>query len=201
MDSTTFCGQTCHTVMQPEFSAYQNSPHARVECVQCHIGPGAGWFVRSKLSGLAPGLCRDIQNLFPAHSVSREVPATRAGNVRAVPLAAAFLRRQVHREDQLQGRRKEHADDHRAADEDRRTYLARRRSAIHGRHLDAGSRIRYISTDDAAAGHSGGVLHGRQRQDRRIRVDGHQGQQGTIGKGRAPHDGLHRLPQPPDARL
>ena len=32
--------------------AYQNSPHSRVECVQCHIGPGAGWFVKSKLSGL-----------------------------------------------------------------------------------------------------------------------------------------------------
>jgi len=52
MDTTTFCGQTCHTVMQPEFSAYQNSPHARVNCVECHIGPGAGWFVRSKLSGV-----------------------------------------------------------------------------------------------------------------------------------------------------
>ncbi len=52
MDSVKFCGQTCHTVMQPEYTAYQNSPHARVECVQCHIGPGAPWFVRSKLSGL-----------------------------------------------------------------------------------------------------------------------------------------------------
>ena len=38
--------------MKPEFTAYQNSPHARVECVACHIGPGASWFVRSKLSGL-----------------------------------------------------------------------------------------------------------------------------------------------------
>ena len=52
MDSVKFCGQTCHTVMQPEYTAYQNSPHARVACVQCHIGPGAPWFVRSKLSGL-----------------------------------------------------------------------------------------------------------------------------------------------------
>lgn len=52
MDSVQFCGQTCHTVMQPEFTAYQNSPHARVECVKCHIGPGAGWFVKSKLSGV-----------------------------------------------------------------------------------------------------------------------------------------------------
>jgi hypothetical protein len=52
MDSVTFCGRTCHNVMQPEYTAYQESPHSRVECVKCHIGPGAGWFVRSKLSGV-----------------------------------------------------------------------------------------------------------------------------------------------------
>jgi NapC/NirT cytochrome c family protein len=51
MDSTQFCGQTCHTVMAPEYVAYQGSPHARVACVECHIGPGAPWFVKSKLSG------------------------------------------------------------------------------------------------------------------------------------------------------
>ena len=55
MDSASFCGTTCHVVMAPEFSADQNSPHSRVECVECHIGPGAGWFVRSKLSGLRQG--------------------------------------------------------------------------------------------------------------------------------------------------
>jgi nitrate/TMAO reductase-like tetraheme cytochrome c subunit len=52
MDSVTFCGETCHTVMQPEYTAYKDSPHSRVECVKCHIGPGASWFVRSKLSGV-----------------------------------------------------------------------------------------------------------------------------------------------------
>lgn len=51
MDSVEFCGQVCHTVMQPEFTAYQDSPHSRVACVECHIGSGASWFVRSKLSG------------------------------------------------------------------------------------------------------------------------------------------------------
>jgi hypothetical protein len=51
MDSPSFCGQTCHNVMQPEYTAYQNSPHSRVPCVSCHIGPGASWFVRYKLSG------------------------------------------------------------------------------------------------------------------------------------------------------
>jgi len=50
-DSVAFCGQLCHTVMNPEFVAYQASPHARVRCVDCHVGPGAGWYVRSKLSG------------------------------------------------------------------------------------------------------------------------------------------------------
>ncbi len=52
MDSSEFCGLVCHKVMIPEFTAYEASPHARVECVDCHIGPGAGWFVKSKLSGL-----------------------------------------------------------------------------------------------------------------------------------------------------
>jgi nitrate/TMAO reductase-like tetraheme cytochrome c subunit len=52
METVAFCGETCHTVMQPEFTAYQNSPHSRVACVDCHIGPGASWFVKSKLDGL-----------------------------------------------------------------------------------------------------------------------------------------------------
>ncbi len=50
-DSDRFCGETCHTVMAPEYTAYQFSPHAKVGCVKCHIGSGADWFVRSKLSG------------------------------------------------------------------------------------------------------------------------------------------------------
>jgi nitrate/TMAO reductase-like tetraheme cytochrome c subunit len=51
MDSTRFCGSACHSVMNPEYTTYQRSPHSRVPCVSCHIGPGAGWFVKSKLSG------------------------------------------------------------------------------------------------------------------------------------------------------
>ncbi len=51
MDSVTFCGRVCHSVMNPEYTVYMRSPHSRVACVQCHIGPGASWFVKSKLSG------------------------------------------------------------------------------------------------------------------------------------------------------
>ncbi len=50
-ESVQFCGQLCHTVMSPEYTAYQLSPHARVACADCHVGPGATWFVKSKLSG------------------------------------------------------------------------------------------------------------------------------------------------------
>jgi len=52
MDSTAFCGSVCHTVMEPEYVAYQDGPHARVKCVECHIGPGAPWFVKAKVDGL-----------------------------------------------------------------------------------------------------------------------------------------------------
>ncbi|MFO0757709.1 MAG: cytochrome c3 family protein [Byssovorax sp.] len=49
-ESVEFCGSTCH-VMEPERVAYQHSSHARVRCVECHVGQGAGWYVHSKLSG------------------------------------------------------------------------------------------------------------------------------------------------------
>ena len=76
-ESVTFCGQVCHNVMHPEFTAYQHSSHARVACVECHVGSGAGWYVRSKLSGayqvysvLAEAYSRPIEtpisNLRPA---------------------------------------------------------------------------------------------------------------------------------------
>jgi nitrate/TMAO reductase-like tetraheme cytochrome c subunit len=50
-ESVTFCGQTCHEPMKPEFTSYLAGAHARVRCVDCHVGGGAGWYVRSKLSG------------------------------------------------------------------------------------------------------------------------------------------------------
>ena len=51
-NSTRFCGEVCHSVMEPEYQAYLRSPHARVPCAECHIGAGADWFAKSKLSGL-----------------------------------------------------------------------------------------------------------------------------------------------------
>ncbi len=50
-DSVQFCGVVCHSVMHPEYTAYANSPHARVPCAECHIGSGAEWFVKAKITG------------------------------------------------------------------------------------------------------------------------------------------------------
>jgi hypothetical protein len=51
METTEFCGQVCHTTMEPQFVAHRSGPHARVACVACHVGPGMGALVESKLAG------------------------------------------------------------------------------------------------------------------------------------------------------
>jgi len=50
-ESVQFCGETCHTVMKPELTTHDHGPHARVACVECHVGKGASWFVKSKITG------------------------------------------------------------------------------------------------------------------------------------------------------
>ncbi|MBD3169196.1 MAG: hypothetical protein GF307_06910 [candidate division Zixibacteria bacterium] len=52
MDSARFCGTACHSVMNPEWATYQESPHARVACVECHVGEGVDALINSKLNGL-----------------------------------------------------------------------------------------------------------------------------------------------------
>jgi len=52
MDEPHFCGTACHTVMNPEWVTYQASPHARVKCVECHVGEGVDALVNAKLNGL-----------------------------------------------------------------------------------------------------------------------------------------------------
>ena len=51
-ESVGFCGNTCHKQMGPEMTAYEHSPHAKVPCVDCHVGGGAGHYVQSKMNGV-----------------------------------------------------------------------------------------------------------------------------------------------------
>ena len=54
MEQPEFCGKVCHSVMEPEYVSYINSPHARVACTQCHVGPGAGASIRPSAAGPNP---------------------------------------------------------------------------------------------------------------------------------------------------
>jgi NapC/NirT cytochrome c family, N-terminal region len=146
MDSTGFCGTTCHRVMDPEYTAYQNSPHAHVACVECHIGPGAPWFVRSKLSGL--------RQVFAVtfHTYSRPIPAP----VKYLRPAREtcehchwpqrftgdkFLVNTSYKEDE----KNTPQTDVLLMKVGGRTWQGS--VGIHGRHLADTTRIRYISTD------------------------------------------------------
>jgi hypothetical protein len=67
-DSTEFCAKACHAVMDPQATAFESSSHARVACAECHIGSGASWFVKSKLSGT-----RQVLAVL-SNSYSRPIP-------------------------------------------------------------------------------------------------------------------------------
>jgi NapC/NirT cytochrome c family, N-terminal region len=146
MDSTQFCGQTCHTVMIPEFTAYQNSPHSNVNCVECHIGPGAGWFVRSKLSG--------VRQVFAVtfHTYSRPIPSPVKYLRPARETCEHCHWPQRFTGDKLMTKTKYKDDEKNTA---QTTVLVMKIGGrtwqgsvgIHGRHLDTGARIRYISID------------------------------------------------------
>jgi NapC/NirT cytochrome c family, N-terminal region len=51
MDTSQFCGQTCH-VMQPEFTAHMQPPHQAVECASCHIVAGPAGWLHAKMNGM-----------------------------------------------------------------------------------------------------------------------------------------------------
>jgi len=67
-DSVSFCAQACHEVMEPEAATFQFSAHARVTCAECHIGSGASWFVKAKISGMRQVLA------VVTNSYSRPIP-------------------------------------------------------------------------------------------------------------------------------
>lgn len=77
METPAFCGSTCHT-MKPEMSAYANSPHSRVECVDCHVAPGASGWIASKVNGTR----QLVETVF--HSAPKPIPSALASN-RLIP--------------------------------------------------------------------------------------------------------------------
>ncbi|MEW5869799.1 MAG: NapC/NirT family cytochrome c [Chloroflexota bacterium] len=72
-NSPEFCGTSCHT-MPPEYTAYLTSPHARIACVDCHIGKG---FITTRVTRKAG----DLKHVFATAFHTYEFPI-RAGDLR-----------------------------------------------------------------------------------------------------------------------
>jgi hypothetical protein len=146
MDTPEFCGQVCHTVMEPEFAAYQDSPHSRVACVKCHIGPGAPWFVKAKVDGT-----RQVIAVMRS-SYSRPIPSP-VHTLR--PAKDVCL--QCHWPDKFHGDKiivkREYADDE-AVTESATTLRvhvgggSERMNVASGIHWHTANEIDYIATDD-----------------------------------------------------
>ena len=144
METPQFCGSSCHT-MNPEMAAYQNSPHSRVECVECHVAPGAAGWVHSKAAG-ARQLIETVLNNYP-----RPIPSALESN-RLVP--ARETCENCHWPQQFGGVRlrvfSKYADDE--ANTRTQTVLmmmigGSKIQGIHGAHFGPGVHIRFAAAD------------------------------------------------------
>jgi NapC/NirT cytochrome c family, N-terminal region len=145
METPAFCGQACHTPMQPQFTALQNAAHGQVACVNCHIGEGVTGFAHAKLSGV-----RQLM-MMPASSYPRPIPP--GANMQ--PGAQAMTCANCHQPGRVVGDRvrviREYADDEQNSET--MTVLQMHLSAstssqraIHW-HADPAVRVEYVSTD------------------------------------------------------
>jgi nitrate/TMAO reductase-like tetraheme cytochrome c subunit len=144
MEGAEFCGQSCH-VMKPEYAAYQASPHARVECVECHVTPGATGWVKSKMAGT-----RQLMDVI-LNRYHRPIESAMTTN-RLVPASETCER--CHWPQQFGGGKlrvvPEYAEDEKNTAT--QTVLMMMVGGggvrgIHGSHFGPGVSIRYASTD------------------------------------------------------
>jgi len=146
MDSSKFCGLTCHTPMIMEYRAFSDSPHARVGCAQCHIGPGADSFMKAKLAG--------VRQLFGVvfNNYSRPIPSP----VESLRPAKETCE-SCHWPQKFHGNKilvRTHYGDDEASTPAITVLMLKLggrtgevNTGIHGRHIDTSERISYVSTD------------------------------------------------------
>jgi nitrate/TMAO reductase-like tetraheme cytochrome c subunit len=144
METPQFCGATCHT-MNPELAAYQNSPHSRVECVECHVAPGAAGWINSKTNGirqLVETVLKTSPRPIPSGLESKRlIPAKETCENCHWPRKFGGVRLRVF---------SKYADDE--ANTRSETVLLMlvgggRISGIHGAHLGPGVHIRFAAAD------------------------------------------------------
>jgi nitrate/TMAO reductase-like tetraheme cytochrome c subunit len=144
METPQFCGGSCHS-MNPELAAFQNSPHSRLECVDCHVAPGAGGWIASKASGIRQ-LVETVRKTVP-----KPIPSAMASN-RLVP--AKETCENCHWPQKYGGVRlrlfSKYADDETNTRSETVLLMllgGNRIAGIHGAHLGPGIHIRFAAAD------------------------------------------------------
>lgn len=145
METPAFCGQTCHTPMHPQFTAWQAGTHGTVACASCHVGAGAQGFLHAKLAGTRQ-LAHVITGSFP-----RPIPAGADSPVGGVPCA------QCHDVNRVRGNTvrvvREYADDETNTETVTTLLMHLGRGSPSGRaihwHADPSVRIEYAAADHA----------------------------------------------------
>jgi nitrate/TMAO reductase-like tetraheme cytochrome c subunit len=144
METAQFCGQSCHS-MRPEFAAYQNSPHARVACVECHVVPGAAGWIASKSAGTR----QLIETLF--NTYRRPIPGALESN-RLVP--ATQTCENCHWPEKFGSARLRVVTNYAEDERNTRTQTVlmmmvggSKLAGIHGMHFSPGIQVRFIATD------------------------------------------------------
>ena len=144
METPQFCGASCHT-MAPEFAAYHNSSHAKVECVECHVAPGAAGWIASKTAGTRQ-LIETVLNTAP-----RPIPSALESN-RLVP--AQQTCENCHWPQKFNGVRLRMISNFAGDEHNTRTETVlmmmiggSRFGGIHGAHFGPGVHIRFAAAD------------------------------------------------------
>ena len=144
METPQFCGGSCHS-MKPEFAAYQNSLHSKVECVECHVAPGAAGWVSSKTNGVR----QLVETVF--NTYRRPIPSALESG-RLIP--ARETCENCHWPQKLGGVRlrvfNKYAEDETSTRSQTVLLMlvgGNKLSGIHGAHFGPGVRIRYAAAD------------------------------------------------------
>jgi nitrate/TMAO reductase-like tetraheme cytochrome c subunit len=144
METPQFCGQSCHS-MSPEFAAYQNSPHSRVACVECHVVPGAAGWIASKKAGSR----QLIETIF--NTYQRPVPGAIESN-RLVP--ASKTCENCHWPEKFGSAKLRVITNYAEDEKNTRTQTVlmmmvggSKFAGIHGKHFGPGIQIRFAAAD------------------------------------------------------
>src|SRR5580700_7428854 len=139
LETVQFCGQTCH-VMKPEFTAHMRAPHASVECVACHVGPGASGFIKAKMAGTRQLLAvtlnnfpRPIESAMESDRLVASAETCENCHQREKPMRPALRVITKYKDDETNTPTK--------------TVLMMMVDRIHGAHLAPGVEIRYAASD------------------------------------------------------